>query len=141
VGFTNGCFDIVHAGHIELLQGARATCDRLVVGLNSDASVSRLKGAERPVQGEVSRASVLAALACVDLVVIFDEDTPLNLISTLLPTDLIKGADYSEESVVGAPIVKAGGGRVHLINLVPGLSTTNAINRIRQSDDTAGPRA
>jgi len=133
VGFTNGCFDIVHAGHVELLRQARSKCERLVVGLNSDASVSRLKGPTRPIQGEASRAAVLAAIDAVDLVVIFEEDTPLELISALRPTDLVKGADYTEDTVVGARLVKADGGRVHLIELVPGLSTTNAVNRIRQS--------
>lgn len=137
VGFTNGCFDIVHAGHIEILRQARARCDRLVVGLNSDASVSRLKGPERPIQAESSRAQVLAAIDAVDLVVVFDEDTPLDLISALLPTELIKGADYTEDSVVGAREVKAAGGRVHLIDLVPGLSTTRAVERIRQGMETA----
>lgn len=134
VGFTNGCFDIVHAGHIEILRQARATCDRLVVGLNSDASVSRLKGPSRPVQMEQSRAAVLAAIDAVDMVVVFDEETPLDLIRRLEPTDLIKGADYTEDQVVGADIVKRAGGRVHLIPLVPGLSTTNAVNRIMQGE-------
>lgn len=134
VGFTNGCFDIVHAGHIRILQEARKRCDRLVVGLNSDASVSRLKGPERPVQSESSRGIVLSAVDAVDLVVIFDEDTPLELIKTLKPTDLIKGADYTEETVVGAAEVKAEGGRVHLIDLVPGLSTTQAVERIRSGE-------
>lgn len=131
VGFTNGCFDIVHAGHIRILREARKKCDRLVVGLNSDASVRRLKGPERPVQGESSRGIVLSAVDAVDLVVVFEEDTPLELIKLLKPTDLIKGADYREESVVGAAEVKAEGGRVHLIDLVPGLSTTRAVERIR----------
>ncbi len=138
VGFTNGCFDILHGGHVALLQKARATCDRLVVGLNSDASVSRLNGPSRPVQSEQSRAAVLAALGAVDLVVPFEEETPLELILALRPTDLIKGADYTEDTVVGAPIVRADGGRVHLIELVPGLSTTNAVNRIRKGSEAAG---
>jgi len=137
VGFTNGCFDIVHAGHIEILRQARARCDRLVVGLNSDASVSRLKGPERPIQPESSRAQVLAAIDAVDLVVVFDEDTPLDLITALLPTELIKGADYTEDKVVGAREVKAAGGRVHLIDLVPGLSTTRAVERIRRRAEPA----
>lgn len=131
VGFTNGCFDIVHAGHMELLQRAADKCDRLVVGLNSDASVTRLKGPQRPIQPAESRAAVLAAMRCVDLVVIFEDDTPLRLIEALLPTDLIKGADYTEDRVVGAHIVKQNGGRVHLVDLVPGLSTTRAVERIR----------
>lgn len=132
VGFTNGCFDIVHAGHIALLRQARATCDRLVVGLNSDASVARLKGPSRPVQAEASRAEVLAAIDAVDLVVVFGEDTPLELITTLRPSELIKGSDYTEDTVVGAREVKADGGRVHLIDLVPGLSTTRAVERVKQ---------
>ncbi len=131
VGFTNGCFDILHAGHIEMLRQAGAQCDRLVVGLNSDASVSRLKGPERPIQPEISRALVLAAIDAVDLVVIFEEDTPLELITMLMPTDLVKGADYREDQVVGAKEVKAAGGRVHLVELVPDLSTTRAVNRIK----------
>lgn len=137
VGFTNGCFDIVHAGHVQILRKARACCDRLVVGLNSDASVSRLKGPERPVQGEASRATVLSAMDAVDLVVVFDEDTPLSLIERLLPTELIKGADYREDQVVGAAVVKAHGGRVHLIELMPGLSTTAAIARIKRGEESS----
>lgn len=142
VGFTNGCFDIVHAGHIALLREARARCDRLVVGLNSDASVTRLKGPARPVQSQDSRSEVLAALEAVDLVVVFGEDTPAELISLLLPTDLIKGADYTEENVVGAKEVKAAGGRVHLIELVPGCSTTRAVERIKLGlfDGQANPK-
>lgn len=131
VGFTNGCFDIVHAGHIRLLQEARALCDHLVVGLNSDASVRRLKGQSRPIQPQESRAEVLAAIGAVDLVVIFDDDTPAQLISLLKPTDLIKGADYTEDRVVGAKEVRAAGGRVHLIELVPGCSTTRAVDHIQ----------
>lgn len=139
VGFTNGCFDIVHAGHVQILRQARARCDRLVVGLNSDASVSRLKGPSRPVQSEASRAAVLAAMGAVDLVVVFDEDTPLSLIEVLLPTDLIKGADYREDQVVGAEVVKAHGGKVHLIELLPDLSTTAAIARIKQGQEQPVP--
>ena len=139
VGFTNGCFDIVHAGHIQILGQARSRCDRLVVGLNSDASVSRLKGPSRPVQSEASRSAVLAAMGAVDLVVVFDEDTPLSLIELLLPTDLIKGADYREDQVVGAEVVKAHGGKVHLIDLLPDLSTTAAIARIKQGQERPVP--
>jgi D-beta-D-heptose 7-phosphate kinase / D-beta-D-heptose 1-phosphate adenosyltransferase len=140
VGFTNGCFDIVHAGHIEILRQSRARCDRLVVGLNSDASVSRLKGPHRPIQPEASRAQVLAAIDAVDLVVIFEEETPLELITTLVPTELIKGADYTEDSVVGAREVKAAGGRVHLIELLPGLSTTRAAERVRRELEAVNQR-
>jgi D-beta-D-heptose 7-phosphate kinase / D-beta-D-heptose 1-phosphate adenosyltransferase len=141
VGFTNGCFDIIHAGHIRILQEARKRCDRLVVGLNSDASVSRLKGPDRPVQTETSRGIVLSAVDAVDLVVVFEEDTPLELIKLLKPTDLIKGADYTEETVAGAAEVKAGGGRVHLIDLVPGVSTSRAVERIRNGQNAAGVAA
>ena len=134
VGFTNGCFDIVHAGHIASLRQARARCDRLVVGLNSDASVTRLKGAGRPVQAESSRLAVMSAIDAVDLVVAFGEDTPHDLIAALRPTDLFKGADYREDEVVGADIVRAEGGKVHLLPLVPGVSTTDAVERIRRAE-------
>ncbi|MFB0612544.1 D-glycero-beta-D-manno-heptose-7-phosphate kinase [Aurantiacibacter poecillastricola] len=133
VGFTNGCFDIVHSGHIASLRQARARCDRLVVGLNSDESVTRLKGAGRPIQEESSRLAVLSAIDAVDLVILFGEDTPRDLIEELRPTDLFKGADYTEDAVVGADIVRAEGGRVHLLPLVPGVSTTGAVERILQS--------
>ena len=133
VGFTNGCFDIVHAGHIASLRQARARCDRLVVGLNSDASVTRLKGAGRPIQEEGSRLAVLSAIDAVDLVVPFEQNTPRELIDALRPTDLFKGADYREEDVAGGDIVRAEGGRVHLLPLVPGVSTTGAVERILQS--------
>ncbi len=130
VGFTNGCFDLLHPGHVSLLTQAKGSCDRLVVGLNSDASVQRLKGPTRPVQSETSRATVLASLASVDLVVIFGEDTPLDLIRALKPDVLVKGADYTVETVVGAPDVMGWGGRVVLANLVDGQSTTNTIKRM-----------
>lgn len=131
VGFTNGCFDLLHPGHVALLQRARQTCDRLVVGLNSDDSVKRLKGPMRPLQSQAARAIVLAALAAVDLIVVFDEDTPLDLIRTLRPTVLLKGADYSMETVVGADCVIADGGQVKLIDLVEGQSTTKIISRMQ----------
>jgi D-beta-D-heptose 7-phosphate kinase / D-beta-D-heptose 1-phosphate adenosyltransferase len=127
VGFTNGCFDILHAGHVALLAQARKSCDRLVVGLNSDASVRRLKGPTRPVHTEDLRAFVLAALEAVDAVVVFGEDTPLHLITTLRPDVLMKGADYTIDTVVGADVVQAYGGAVKLIPLVPGLSTTGIL--------------
>ncbi len=130
VGFTNGCFDLLHPGHISLLRQAKATCDRLVVGLNSDASVARLKGPARPVQPETARGVVLASLEDVDRVVIFGEDTPLALIEALRPDVLVKGADYSVEEVVGAPEVQAYGGKVVLANLEPGHSTTATITRL-----------
>jgi D-beta-D-heptose 7-phosphate kinase/D-beta-D-heptose 1-phosphate adenosyltransferase len=129
VGFTNGCFDLLHPGHVSLLAQARAACDRLVVGLNSDASVRRLKGPARPVQGEAARATVLASLADVDRVVIFGEDTPLRLINALKPDVLVKGADYSVETVVGADIVQGYGGRVLLARLEDGHSTTATLAR------------
>jgi D-beta-D-heptose 7-phosphate kinase/D-beta-D-heptose 1-phosphate adenosyltransferase len=130
VGFTNGCFDLLHPGHISLLKQARGACDRLVVGLNSDASTRRLKGPERPVQGEASRAAVLASLATVDLVVVFHDDTPLDLINTLRPEVLVKGADYSENQVVGAEEVKSWGGEVVLADILSGHSTTGTIQRM-----------
>ncbi len=130
VGFTNGCFDLLHPGHIHLLASARAGCDRLVVGLNDDASVRRLKGETRPVQSESARAMVLGALASVDLVVVFGDDTPLSLIETVGPDVLFKGADYRREDVVGGDYVEACGGRVILIPLAPGHSTTATIARL-----------
>jgi len=130
VGFTNGCFDLLHPGHVSLLAQARAACDRLVVGLNSDDSVRRLKGKGRPVQGETSRAAVLASLATVDLVTVFDEDTPIRLIEALRPDVLVKGADYTVATVVGADIVQSYGGRVLLADLAPGHSTTATIARL-----------
>ena len=138
VGFTNGCFDLLHPGHVSLLAQARAACDRLVVGVNSDASVTRLKGEGRPVQSEVGRATVLASLSSVDLVVIFAEDTPLELIETLRPDVLIKGADYTKADVVGAEEVEGWGGRVHLADLEPGHSTTATIQYLSEggSDPT-----
>jgi D-beta-D-heptose 7-phosphate kinase/D-beta-D-heptose 1-phosphate adenosyltransferase len=131
VGFTNGCFDLLHPGHISLLGQARAACDRLVVGLNSDASVKRLKGESRPVQGESARATVLASLASVDLVVLFEEDTPLALIEALRPDVLVKGADYTIDKVVGADLVQGWGGRVVLAELVEGQSTTKTIAKMQ----------
>src|SRR5690606_6406837 len=131
IGFTNGCFDLLHPGHIRLLAGARAACDRLVVGLNGDASVTRLKGQDRPVQPVAARAEVLAALEAVDLVVVFDEDTPEKLIERVRPTVLIKGADYTREQVVGREFVEANGGEVILIDLVPGHSTSAMVERTR----------
>ncbi len=133
VGFTNGCFDLIHPGHISILQQSRKACDRLVVGLNSDASVKRLKGLERPVQNEKARATVLANLNPVDLVVIFGEDTPLELIKALRPNVLVKGADYTIDKVVGATEVQSWGGKVVLANLVEGQSTTNTIKKLKSS--------
>ncbi|MBF0167109.1 MAG: D-glycero-beta-D-manno-heptose-7-phosphate kinase [Alphaproteobacteria bacterium] len=131
VGFTNGCFDLLHPGHVSLLAQARAACDKLVVGLNSDASVARLKGPTRPVQSEAARAAVLASLASVDLVVIFGEDTPLKTIESLRPDLLVKGADYSVDKVVGADLVQGWGGRVLLADLAQGHSTSATIARLK----------
>jgi D-beta-D-heptose 7-phosphate kinase/D-beta-D-heptose 1-phosphate adenosyltransferase len=131
VGFTNGCFDILHPGHVKLLTAARGTCDRLIVGLNSDASVKRLKGEDRPVQNERARAEVLAALEAVDLVVLFEEDTPLDLITQIKPGVLVKGADYTREQVVGHEIVEAHGGEVRLVEILQGFSTTSLVERAR----------
>ena len=133
IGFTNGCFDILHPGHVKLMAQARAACDRLVLGLNSDASVSRLKGPERPVQKVQARAEVLAALEAVDLVVVFEEDTPRNLVARVRPSVLIKGADYTREQVVGHDIVEAYGGEVVLVGLLPGHSTTDIVKRSRST--------
>ena len=131
VGFTNGCFDLLHPGHVHLLEQARSWCDRLVVGLNTDASVKRLKGAARPIQHEAARAAVLASLATVDCVVLFDEDTPVELFRALRPDVLVKGADYTVEQVVGGDLVLGYGGQVRLAQLLPGNSTTATVARIR----------
>ena len=131
VGFTNGCFDLLHPGHVHLLEQARANCDRLVVGLNSDASVRRLKGPSRPVQTDAARAAVLAGLAAVDLVCVFDEDTPEELLRALRPDLLVKGADYAVANVVGAEFVASYGGRVLLAELLDGHSTTATLGRLR----------
>lgn len=130
VAFTNGCFDLLHPGHISLLGQARKTADKLVVGLNSDLSVRRLKGAGRPAQSEVARATVLMSLKSVDAVVIFEDDTPLALIKALQPDVLVKGADYTVETVVGAEVVLQHGGKVVLAELLPTQSTSNTIQRI-----------
>jgi len=131
VGFTNGCFDILHPGHVKVLTAARGACDRLIVGLNSDASVKRLKGEGRPVQDERARAEVLAALEAVDLVVFFEEDTPIELIAQIRPSVLVKGGDYTREQVVGHEIVEAHGGVVMLVDILPGFSTTSLVDRAR----------
>jgi D-beta-D-heptose 7-phosphate kinase/D-beta-D-heptose 1-phosphate adenosyltransferase len=133
VGFTNGCFDILHPGHVKLLTEARAACDRLIVGLNSNASVARLKGDGRPLQDQQARAEVLAALEAVNLVVLFEDDTPLALIMRVRPKVLVKGADYQREQVVGHELVEADGGEVILVDLVPGHSTSGIVER------SAGP--
>jgi D-beta-D-heptose 7-phosphate kinase/D-beta-D-heptose 1-phosphate adenosyltransferase len=129
VAFTNGCFDLLHVGHIALLEQARRRGDRLIVALNSDRSVRRLKGLERPLVCEQDRARILAALQVVDAVVLFDEGTPLRLVEALRPDVLVKGGDYSEGEVVGAAEVRGWGGRIELVPLVAGCSTTNLIKR------------
>ncbi len=130
VGFTNGCFDILHSGHIQSLADAKARCDRLVVALNTDASVKALKGEGRPVNSEMDRAQVLAALACIDAVVLFDDETPLPLLELLRPDVLMKGADYAKEQVVGWELVESYGGRVELLPLKQGYSTTGIIEKL-----------
>jgi len=137
IGFTNGCFDILHRGHIKLLAEARAACDRLVVGLNSDASTARLKGNGRPLNPAEGRAEVLAALEAVDLVVVFEEDTPIELIKRVRPAVLVKGADYRREDVVGRDVVEQAGGDVILVDLVPGHSTTAIVERARPTKQSA----
>jgi rfaE bifunctional protein nucleotidyltransferase chain/domain len=132
VVFTNGVFDLLHPGHIDVLLGARAEGAHLVVGLNSDSSVRRLgKGPERPVRNEADRAYVLAALEMVDAVVVFDQDTPLELVRALEPDVIVKGGDYTPASVVGAADVTARGGRVVIIPVTPGHSTTSTIEKLR----------
>ena len=126
--FTNGCFDILHRGHIEYLSKARDLGDVLIIGLNTDASVKRIKGGNRPVQDETSRAMILASLRFVEAIVLFDEDTPYNLISLVKPDVLVKGGDYTEETIVGADIVKASGGEVVTVPLTEGYSTTQILN-------------
>ncbi|MBV8061349.1 MAG: D-glycero-beta-D-manno-heptose 1-phosphate adenylyltransferase, partial [Alphaproteobacteria bacterium] len=137
IGFTNGCFDLIHPGHISLLRQARAACDKLIVGLNTDASVQRLKGPTRPVQNELSRATILSAFSDVDAVVLFDEDTPIDLIKALRPDVLIKGADYTVETVVGSDLVQGWGGKVVLADLVAGQSTTSTITRMQDPRKTS----
>lgn len=131
VVFTNGCFDLVHQGHVDYLSRARDLGDLLIVGLNSDASVRRLKGDSRPVSNETSRARVLASFAFVDYVVVFEDDTPLKLIESIVPDILVKGGDYNRENVVGADFVEQHGGRLELLSLVPGESTTRLVERIK----------
>jgi D-beta-D-heptose 7-phosphate kinase/D-beta-D-heptose 1-phosphate adenosyltransferase len=128
--FTNGCFDIIHAGHAQYLEEAKELGEILVVGLNSDASVKRLKGTTRPINNEMDRAFVLAALEAVDYVIIFNEDTPLELIKAIQPDVLVKGGDWAEKDIVGADIVKAKGGRVLSLPFREGLSTTNIIKAL-----------
>jgi len=132
--FTNGVFDLLHPGHVDILATARGLGDALVVGVNTDASVRRLKGPSRPVRTELDRAVVLAALECVDAVVLFDEDTPLNVIRALTPDVLVKGGDYTVETVVGSQDVLDRGGDVVIIPLTPGHSTTGTVERMRSGE-------
>ena len=128
--FTNGCFDILHLGHVDYLEKARALGDKLVVGLNTDASVSRLKGPSRPLQDEMSRARIMASLLFTDAVVLFEEDTPYELIKSVLPDILVKGDDYAAENIVGYDLVINNGGQVKTIELVKGYSTSNVVAKI-----------
>ena len=134
VVFTNGVFDLLHPGHVDVLARARAAGNALIVGVNTDASVRRLKGPSRPVCGQGDRAYVLGALESVDAVVLFDEDTPLELIQELRPDVLVKGGDYSAETVVGADVVLARGGEVIIVPLTPARSTTAIVNRLRSEE-------
>lgn len=131
VVFTNGCFDILHVGHVRYLKDARALGDILVVGINSDASVKRLKGADRPVQSETDRAELLASLACVDFVIMFEDDTPLSLIEKVAPDILVKGGDWPVEKIVGSKFVLARGGEVKSLPFHPGHSTTTILEKIK----------
>ena len=133
IGFTNGCFDVLHPGHVHLLGQARAACNRLIVGLNSDSSITRLKGPERPIHAAAERAMMLGSHGAVDLVVVFDADTPLALIEAMRPDVLVKGADYTIEEVVGGDLVRAYGGQVVLATLKQGYSTTDTIARLRRT--------
>jgi len=128
--FTNGCFDILHVGHVRYLTAARAKGDLLILGLNSDESVKHIKGDKRPIICQEERAEVLAGLWCVDYITIFDEPDPLKLIKAISPDVLVKGADWQEENIIGADFVKAKGGRVERISVVPGASTSQIIQRI-----------
>lgn len=134
VVFTNGCFDILHAGHVRYLQEARAQGDCLVLGLNTDASVQRLKGPARPINNELDRAEVVGALACVDYVVLFGEQTAEKLIAKVRPVVYVKGGDYTLETLPEAKIVQSYGGRVHFVEMVPGRSTTNVIKKIASEE-------
>jgi D-beta-D-heptose 7-phosphate kinase/D-beta-D-heptose 1-phosphate adenosyltransferase len=130
VGFTNGCFDLVHSGHLKILNQTKLHCDKLIVAVNSDASVKRLKGESRPINSEIERALLLASLSVVDMVIVFSEDTPMTLLEVLRPDVLVKGADYQKSQVVGHELVESYGGRVVLVPLKEGYSTTNLIRKM-----------
>lgn len=138
VVFTNGCFDILHPGHIRYLWNARQLGDHLVVAVNSDRSVRAIKGSSRPILGEAARSELIAALEFVDGVVVFDEEDPLNVIESLLPDVLVKGGDWSEERIIGADVVRRAGGEVRVIPFVEGFSTTTIIEKIRTGFVRAG---
>ena len=131
VVFTNGCFDILHLGHVDYLEKASKLGSKLVVGLNTDQSVSRIKGPQRPITDQISRSRVMASLSFVDLVVFFDDETPLDLIKSIIPSILVKGNDYLAENIIGADIVLVNGGEVKTIELVNGYSTTNILSKIK----------
>jgi rfaE bifunctional protein nucleotidyltransferase chain/domain len=137
--FTNGVYDLLHRGHVEYLEEARALGDRLVVGVNGDASVRRLKGPERPILPQRDRAALIAALACVDMAIVFDDDTPLALIEAVQPDVLVKGADWGADQIVGREVVEARGGRVERIALREGLSTSTLVSRIREGLSALDP--
>ncbi len=130
--FTNGCFDLLHRGHVDYLQKARQLGDKLIIGLNTDVSVSRIKGESRPIQDELSRATLLSAFGFVDAVIFFDEDTPYTLIQTIVPDILVKGADYNPEDIVGYDIVVGNGGKVSTITFLEGYSTSAIIEKIKK---------
>lgn len=131
VVFTNGCFDILHQGHVEYLEASRSKGHKMILGLNTDASIARIKGPLRPVVPQEARARVLAGLTCVDAIVFFDEDTPEALINALMPDILTKGSDYTVETIIGSGIVLRNGGSVETVDLIPGFSTTQIINKIK----------
>ncbi len=133
VVFTNGCFDIIHKGHVDYLSRASSLGDRMIIGLNTDKSVGDLKGTNRPIQDERSRAEILASMFFVDAVVLFDEETPYELINFLKPDILVKGSDYSIDKIVGADVVLANGGQVETMDFIDGYSTTNIINKIKNT--------
>lgn len=133
--FTNGCFDLIHLGHVDYLEKARNLGEKMIVGLNTDASVQRNKGPERPITDEVSRARVLAAMAFVDAVILFEEETPYMLICQVAPDILVKGNDYTVQNIVGADFVQSKGGKVETIALVSGYSTSNIVNKIKKQKE------
>lgn len=134
--FTNGCFDLLHLGHVDYLEKARALGDKLILGLNTDRSIRCLKGEARPLQDEMARARIMASLLFVDAVILFDEETPYNLIKLVQPDILVKGDDYQPENIVGADIVQAKGGEVKTVSLVKGYSTTNIVEKIKKNSLT-----